>query len=142
MLLMRRHGLQYYLDGRQFEWTFSFICLLLGVSMFVWPKTAHGSIMRVLVELVGWPIIAAVFFIVGFTSMIALVANGQSLAIGPRVRAVSAIARSTLWMQFTLSMTIVSIDQGFPSPMLFVWPVVAASEFYVVYRAVLDVRDI
>jgi hypothetical protein len=136
-----QHRLQYYLDGRLFEWAFSTCCLLLGVGMFIWPRIAQGSIVRVLVDVVGWPVIAVIFTLVGFASMLALVVNGNSFAIGPRVRACCAIWRSVLWAQFTLSMIHVSVVQGFPSPMMFFFSVFTLSEFYVIYRAVLDVRD-
>lgn len=135
------HRAPYYLDGRLFEWTFSLCSLLLGTAMLVWPRVAHGSIMKVLVDLVGWPIVAIVFLLVGLASMSALVANGSSWSLGPRVRSICAIFRAVLWAQFSLSMFYVSVLQGFPSPMLFFFPVFTASEFYIVYRAVLDVRD-
>lgn len=138
---MTHHRLQYYLDGRLFEWTFSFCALVLGTAMFAWPKMAHGSIVKVLIDLIGWPAAAGIFAMVGLASLTALVVNGQSLAIGPRVRSICAIFRSVLWAQFTLSMIYVSIAQGFPSPMVFFFGIFTLSELYVVYRAVLDVRD-
>jgi len=135
------HRAPYYLDGRLFEWTFAACTTLLGLAMFVWPRVANGSIVRVLVELVGWPAIAGIFLVVGMASIGALIANGSSAAVGPRVRSICAIFRAVLWAQFSLSMAHVSVTQGFPSPMLFFFPVFTASEFYIVYRAVLDVRD-
>ena len=134
------HRIPYYLDGRLFEWTFSVCSLSLGVGMLIWPKMAHGRIVRVLVELVGWPAVALVFFTVGFASIVALIVNGNSWTIGPRVRSICAIIRGILWGQFVTSMVYVSLDQGFPSPMVIFFSVFTASEFYIVYRAVLDVR--
>lgn len=109
--------------------------------MLIWPKMAKGSIVEVIVYFVGWPMVAIIFTAVGLASITALIVNGQSLAVGPRVRSICAIFRSVLWAQFTLSMIGVSATQGFPSPMVFFFSVFTASEFYVVYRAVLDVRD-
>lgn len=108
--------------------------------MLVWPRMQRGSIVQVLIEIVGGSAASAVFLLVGLFSTIALVVNGNSLAIGPRVRSICAIFRSVLWGQFTLSMAYVSVAQGFPSPMVFFFGVFTAAELYVVYRAVLDVR--
>lgn len=115
--------------------------LELGLAMLIWPKMAKGSIVTVLIDIVGWPAAAIVFVLIGLFSVVALIVNGRSLAIGPRVRSICAILRSVLWAQFTLSMLHVSFVQGFPSPMVVFFSVFTAAEFYVVYRAVLDVRD-
>jgi hypothetical protein len=109
--------------------------------MMIYPTIANGTIVKVLLDLVGWPIVALVFIAVGAASIAALIINGNSYAVGPRVRSICAIFRSILWAQFVLSMIYVSQRQGFPSPMIFFFSVFTASEFYVIYRAVLDVRD-
>ncbi len=134
------HRIPYYLDGRLFEWTFSVCSAVLGASMLIFPRMAHGSIVKVLIDIVGWPLAAVVFLLVGVASIAALIVNGNSLSIGPRVRSLCAIARAVLWGQFTLSMLHVSVVQGFPSPMVFFFSVFTVAELYVVYRAVLDVR--
>lgn len=108
--------------------------------MLFWPDMIHGSIVRVLMTLVDWPTIALIFVAVGAASIVALIVNGNSIAIGPRVRSICAIIRAILWGQFVLSMLHVSMVQGFPSPMVFFFSIFTASELYVVYRAVLDVR--
>ena len=136
-----QHRITYYLDGRLYEWTFSVCSLWLGLSMLVFPSIANGSIVKVLVDLVGWPMVAIIFILVGLASIAALIINGSSHEIGPRVRSICAILRSILWAQFVLSMIYVSKLQGFPSPMVIFFSVFTASEFYVIYRAVLDVRD-
>lgn len=138
---MRRHGIQYYLDGRLFEWTFSVCCLIFGIGLLVFPTMSRGSIIRLLYDIVGWPLVGVIFFVVGVASVAALIVNGRSMSIGPRVRACCAIWRAGLWSEFALSMAHVSVVEGHLSPMVIFFSVFTASEFYVVYRAVLDVRD-
>jgi hypothetical protein len=130
----------YYLDARLFEWAFSVPMIMLGVSILIWPMVAQGSILRVLVLSIGDIATALAFVIIGITGIVALIANGSSLRIGPRLRAFSAIIRSILWLTFVLSMARVSINQGFPSPMVFFWSSFTGAEVYISYRAALDVR--
>lgn len=139
--MIMRHSFQYYLDGRLFEWSFSACSLLFGLVLLAVPSTSRGSIIRPLFDLVGWPAIGMIFLVVGVASVVALVVNGRSMSIGPRVRACCAIWRAALWSEFALAMTQVSYNEGHPSPMIIFFSVFTASEFYVVYRAVLDVRD-
>jgi hypothetical protein len=129
------------MDGRLFEWTFSTCCLIFGIGLLLMPTMAKGSIIRLLVGLVGWPAVGVIFFVVGVLSISALIANGNSLSVGPRVRSVCAICRSVLWGEFALSMVQISLIEQHLSPMVIFFSVFTASEFYVAYRAVLDVRD-
>lgn len=129
-----------YLDVRLFEWAFSVPLVLLGVSILIWPKVAHGSILQVLVENMGPTFTALAFIAVGIIGIVALVANGRSLRVGPRLRALSAIVRSVLWLTFVLSMARVSLAQGFPSPMVFFWSSFAGTEVFIAFRAAADVR--
>lgn len=129
-----------HIEGRLFEWTMSVICLSLGLAMTCFPRMVGGSILQVLLFLVSPQQAIAIFLILGIVGTTALIANGASFKVGPRVRSICAIMRSMLWIQFALSMFIVSVKQGFPSPMIFVFPYLALSELYVVYRAVLDVK--
>ena len=140
--LVRVRTVAHYLDARLFEWAFSLPMILLGISILVWPVIAQGSILRLLVTAIGVLWTAMVFIIVGVVGMVALIANGSSLRIGPRLRSFSAIVRSVLWISFALSMTRVSIEQGFPSPMVFFWSSFTGAEVYISYRAALDVRSI
>jgi hypothetical protein len=116
--------------------------IMLGIAILVWPVIAHGSILRLLVTVIGAVGAALVFITIGIVGMVALIANGSSLRIGPRLRALSAIIRSILWISFALSMARVSFEQGFPSPMVFFWSSFTGAEIYISYRAALDVRSI
>lgn len=134
------HRIPYYLDGRLFEWTFSIASFIFGIGLLAMPGMARGSIIRLLVNIVGWPAVGIIFLLVGSASVTALTVNGHSWAIGPRVRSVCAILRSVLWGEFALSMARVSYEEGHLSPMVIFFSIFTLSELYVVYRAVLDVR--
>lgn len=131
-----------YLDSRLFEWTKSMALLLIGLAMLVWPVMSHGTILQILVGILGGQGTAIFFVIVGLCSGAALIANGQSLWIGPWTRSLGAAVRATIWTSFTLSMLRVSVEQGFPSPMVFFFGIFAIVEVFISYRAVLDVRSI
>lgn len=129
-----------HVDVRPWEWAFSVPLVMLGVSILIWPKIAHGSILEVLVENIGPVLCAIAFTVTGLVGIAALIANGQSRRIGPRLRVLSAIVRSVLWLTFVLSMARVSYIQRFPSPMIFFWSSFAATEIFIAYRAAVDVR--
>lgn len=129
------------LDGKLFEWAFSVPMILLGVSMLLWHKIFHGSILRILVDSIGGITTAMALIIVGMLGIAALVANGSSLKIGPHIRSLSALTRAVLWTTFALSMGEVSVAQGFLSPMVFFWSSFAVTEMYICWRAALDVRN-
>lgn len=137
---MASRPITFYLDARLFEWAFSVPMIFLGISILIWPAISHGSILQVLVAGVGAVRAALIFIAVGVTGIVALIANGGSMRVGPRLRSLSAVIRSILWLTFTLSMFRVSIEQGFPSPMVFFWGSFTGAEVYISYRAALDVR--
>lgn len=112
----------------------------VGVTMLVWPKVSHGSILQVLVGNIGSFGTALLFVVSGLVGIAALIINGRSLKIGPHARSLIAIVRMVIWASFTLSMVRVSFDQGFPSPMVFFFGFFTIAEAYTPYRAVLDVR--
>lgn len=132
--------LVYRLDGRLHEWVMSAAMIFFGFGILIQPRTAHGSILQFFLRVFSAEWIAAIFLFIGFFSIGALIANGASMAVGPRVRSICAILRAGLWAEFTTSMIKVSFDQGFVSPMVYFWGTFTAAEIYIAYRAVLDVR--
>lgn len=139
-ITMASRSITYYADGRQLEWLVSAFLITLGVAMLVWPKIAQGSILQVLVGNIGAVRTAVLFVIIGMIGIAALIINGRSLKIGPQSRSIIAIVRMVIWAAFTLAMFRVSVEQGFPSPMVFFFGYMTMAEAYTPYRAVLDVR--
>jgi len=144
MSIVRRQLL--YLNGKLFEWTFSWCLILLGTAMVPFPRMIRGSILTVIVRVldnfhIGLTVVPIAFLMIGSLGVGALIANGQSLWMGPWTRAICAMLRGVLWLTFSLSMIEVSFTQGFPSPMDFFFPVFMTTEFFIMYRAVFDVRS-
>lgn len=137
---MASRSIAYYLDGRRLEWLGSAYLITQGVAILVWPKSANGSILQVLVGNLGVPGTALLFIVAGLVGIAALVVNGRSLKIGPHVRSLTAIVRMVIWASFTLAMYRISREQGFPSPMAIFFALATIAEAYTPYRAVLDVR--
>lgn len=138
---MNVRTLKNYLDGRQLEWWASISLFLTGSGMLYWPAMLRNSISSVLIASIGGTQTALLFAIVGLFGMAALVANGSSLKVGPHIRSITAIIRMAIWASFVLAMGRISIVQGFPSPMVFFFGMLALIEAYTPYRAVLDVRS-
>lgn len=137
---MGSRPLTFYLDGRLYEWTMGSAMISFGIAMLFFPKMAHGSILQILIAVFSGWVIGLIFLFDGALRITALIANGRSLQIGPRIRAWTAAVAAILWTTFTLSMVRVSLEQGFPSPMVFYWGFFTAAEIYISYRAMLDVR--
>ena len=131
----------YYLDGRLYEWVFSTSMVALGMTILVWPQVAHGSILTILTGAVGGTAAGLIFFVIGLLRIAALITNGNSMWIGPRIRSIGASVSSVLWSSVVISMAQVSVAQGFPSPMVIFFSAFTGAEVYISYRAVLDVRS-
>ncbi len=130
----------YYIDGRLFEWVMSISMVFLSVEIFVWPDTLKASAFRWVLQVMSEDFIGVVLLGAGVFRCAALVANGSSMVIGPRVRAIGALCGAVIWVQFGMALIKLSIDQHFASPGIPFWFMFTLAELRVVYRAVLDVR--
>lgn len=132
--------ISYYLDGRLFEWVMSVSMVLLAVEIFVWPVTLKASAFQWASLIMNSEFIGLVMFCAGWFRCLALIANGSSMVIGPRVRAIGALVGAVIWMQFGIALVKLSVDQNFPSPGIPFWFMFTLAELRITYRAVLDVR--
>lgn len=130
----------YYLDGRLFEWVMSISMVLLAIEVFVWPETLQASAFQWALLVMSSDFVGAVMFAAGWFRILALIANGSSMVIGPRVRAIGAIAGAVMWVQFGTALVKLSIVQHYPSPGIPFWFMFTIAELRIAYRAVLDVR--
>lgn len=130
----------YYLDGRLFEWVMAISMVMLAVEIFVWPDTLRASAFQWALQLMSADFVGVVMFCAGWFRILALIANGSSLVIGPRVRAVAAIVGAVMWVQFGTALVKLSVEQDFPSPGIPFWYMFTIAELRIAYRAVLDVR--
>lgn len=132
--------ISYYLDGRLFEWVMSISMVILAIEIFVWPETLNASAFQWVTKVMSRDFVGIVVFIAGWFRCLALIANGSSLVIGPRVRAIAAIAGAVIWVQFGTALVKLSVEQHFPSPGIPFWYMFTVAELRIAYRAVLDVR--
>lgn len=130
----------YYLEGRLFEWVMAISMIGLAIEVFIWPQTLEESAFQWMVVVVNPKFIGAILLIGGSVRIVALILNGVSLSLGPRLRSVCAIVGAMLWIQFGTALVKLSIDQGFASPGIPFWYTFTLAELYVTYRAALDVR--
>lgn len=132
--------LAHYLDNRLIEWTVSGPITVLGVMLFIWPQITKAPAFQLFSWMLPSPFIATSFVMIGLVCIAALLVNGASKAIGPRVRQWCALGRAVLMLQFGLSTLQAGIVQGYPYTVTPFWFSFAMAEVWVAYRAVLDVR--
>ena len=132
--------ISYYLDGRLFEWVMSLSMVMLAIEVLVWPETLRASEFQWLTQVMSPDFVGAILLAAGWFRCLALLANGSSLVIGPRVRAIGAIIGAVMWVQFATALVKLSIEQHFPSPGIPFWYMFTLAELRIAYRAVLDVR--
>jgi hypothetical protein len=133
--------LRYYVENRLFEWAMSIPIVILAMMLFIWPQITAAPAFRLFAWALPAYLIGVSFLICGVTSIVALLVNGASMVIGPRVRAWAAVARALLMLQFGISTLQAGIEQGYPYTVQPYWFTFALAELWVAYRAVLDVRS-
>lgn len=134
-------GIFYYIDGRLFEWVMSIPVVMIALMMFIWPQLATAPAFRLFAWALPTELIGVSLLICGVVCIVALLVNGASIVIGPRIRSWCAFARAVLWLQFGISTLQAGIEQGYPYTVTPFWFTFALAELWVAYRAVLDVRS-
>lgn len=130
----------YYLDGRLYEWVMSVGSFIISLMIVVWPEISRGPNFQFMSTYLSESVIIFVFLLNSIAKIGALLANGGSLAVGPRVRAACAGVYALIWAQFVMSLIKISVDQGYPAAGIPFWGMFTLAEIYVAYRATLDVR--
>jgi hypothetical protein len=133
--------ISYYVGNRLFEWAMSVPIMILSLMLFIWPQITSAPAFRLFAWLLPSSVIGISFLICGVACIVALLVNGASMVIGPRVRSWAAMARAILWLQFGISTLQAGFEQGYPYTVQPFWFTFALAEVWVAYRAVLDVRS-
>lgn len=132
----------YYVDGtRLLEWAVSIPLVVLAFLLFRWPQMTSAPAFRLFAEWAPGELIGVSFLICGVSCIVALLVNGSSASIGPRIRSWCALARAVLLIQFGISSLQAGFEQNFPYTVTPFWFSFALAELWVAYRAVLDVRN-
>ena len=130
--------LDYYLEGRLFEWMMTSSMLLLAFQIYMWPATIEFSAFGDLMNVVSDKFVGLFMFCVGAIRAAALILNGHAIygvRIGPMLRSVMAVFCATMWVQFAFALLQLSITQSRPSPGLPFWTMFVIGELYVAYKA-------
>lgn len=130
----------YYLNNRLYEWCVSMGLIAVSIEMIIWPGVMQAPSLQLLVKYVSPTLVASLFMTCSVTCVIALLANGTSRFIAPRVRSFAALFRAVVWFQFSISTIQSSVDQGYPYTIIPFWVMFMIADFWVTYRAMLDVR--
>ena len=128
------------IDGRTYEWAVSLPITVLGFMLLTWPQITTAPAFRLFSWAMPSNLIAVSFLICGIACITALLVNGASLEIGPRVRSWMALSRAVLFFQFGLSTLQAGFEQGYPYTVTPFWFSFSLAELWIAYRAVLDVR--
>lgn len=131
--------LNYYLEGRRFEWVFCLSMLGLAIAIAVSPGMLLASEFQYVTLVMSPMFVASMLFSIGWMRLLGLLLNGHTFRgyrIGPLIRSVSAIAAAVMWVQFVLALVQLSWAQGFMSPELPFWSMFVLGELDVAYRAV------
>ena len=132
-------NLNYYVEGRLFEWTMALATLTCGIEFIIWPEALEESAFRFLLLTMTRYEVMFALVCVGWSRMAALMLNGQTmfgLRLGPWVRAVCCVLSATMWVQFAIALSILSYSRGLPSPGLPFWIMFTLAELYAAYLAV------
>lgn len=135
--------LNYYLEGRRFEWLITIAMLWLAVAMFVSPQILRASAFQWITLVMSPWVTACLLFALGWTRLVGLLLNGHQVKgrrVGPMIRAVTAAACAVMWVQFDLALIQLSVDQGFMSPGVPFWSMFVLGELDVAYRVVANGR--
>lgn len=143
MSITHTNRLDYFLEGRTFEWVMTCSMLLLALQIGIWPRTVDFSAFKDLHQIMSDKFIGLFMGFVGAARFISLILNGhkfRGVRVGPLIRSVMAVFCSFMWTEFALALLQFSIETGRPSPGLPFWTMFIFAEIYVAYRAVRSAR--
>jgi hypothetical protein len=128
-------------DNKFFEWVSSAMLLGLAIEMLIWPQILQASAFRYVAMAGHAQAVGTLMLMAAVASFIALVVNGRSDMVGPKVRAWTALFRGIVWMQMDIALLlIIGENKGTPSPGIPIYFFLTVGEFYAAWRAATDVR--
>lgn len=131
--------LNYFLEGRLFEWIMSISMVLLAFEIYLYPRTIEFSAFSELSQVMSYQFVGLFLGVVGSIRVMSLLLNGHQIRgfhIGPFLRSLMAVFCALMWTQFALALLQLSVDRGVPSPGLPFWTTFVFGELYVAYKAV------
>ncbi|WFU44512.1 hypothetical protein QA640_19935 [Bradyrhizobium sp. CB82] len=135
--------LDYYLEGRRFEWVITISMLWLAIAMAISPEILPASAFQWVTLVMSPSVVDAALFAIGWVRLIGLVLNGHQVRghrVGPAIRSIMAIGCAVMRVQFDLALVQLSLAQGFMSPGLPFRTMFVVGEVDVAHRAVRGQR--
>lgn len=129
-------NINYYVEGRVFEWVMGLSMAAVGLEIIIWPDTIDASAFRELDLVIGKSTLTFLLLLIGWSRCSALMLNGQwmmGVKLGPYIRAACSVSSAIIWMQFAIALTELSASHGAPSPGIPFWTSFTAGELYAAY---------
>ncbi len=129
-------NINYYVEGRVFEWVMGLSMATVGIEIIVWPNTIDASAFRDLNLVISERALTFLLLFIGWSRCSALMLNGQRLMgikLGPYIRAAMSIFAAMIWVQFAMALVELSVSRGTPSPGIPFWTLFTAGELYAAY---------
>src|SRR5882762_3977751 len=134
-----QNRIDYYVEGRVFEWAMGLAMLLVGIQLVIWPESVQASGFRYINLIISQKTLASIMLLLGWSRCAALMLNGQSMfgvLLGPYVRAGVGVLASIIWIQFVIALIQLSSVQGYPSIGIPFWIMFTVSELYAAYTTI------
>jgi len=131
--------IEYFLEGRLFEWMMSVSMIGLAFEIYLFPRTIEFSAFQDIHDVMSSEFIGLFLGVVGLIRVMSLLLNGhhiKNFKLGPFLRSLMAVFCALMWTQFALALFQISVTRGIPSPGLPFWTTFVFGELYVAYKAV------
>lgn len=140
---MSLQRINYYVEGRGFEWSMSLGALSCGVIFLIWPQAVFQSAFTMLLAFMPTHVLALALIAIGWSRCAALMLNGAlmfGVRLGPYIRAGGGVLSAFFWVQFVFALIQISIERGYPSPGIPFWTMFTLTELYSAYTTVKNRR--
>ena len=131
--------LNYYVEGRVFEWVMGLSTFFAGMEYWFWPEVIKDSSFHYLTSYIPHELLLFILIVLGWSRCSALMLNGQTMfgvRMGSYIRAACGVISGVLWAQISVALLLLSFDRGLPSPGLPFWVMFSFGEVYAAYTTV------
>jgi len=131
---MTLRAVNYYAEGRAFEWCMGIAMMAAAIECIIWPQVVEGG--GLLTAYVSPSALIATLLVLGWSRCAGLMLNGQTMfrsKLGPYARAICGVLSAIIWAQFVVSLIEQWVDRGYPSPGLPFWFMFTIGEIYTAY---------
>lgn len=127
-------------EGKFFEWAMSLMFCAVSVHVLIWPASLHSDPFKYAVLATNANVVAFWLLALATVRIAALIVNGRSTVIGPRIRAWGSLLGAVTLLQMFFSMVLNIVPSSPPSIGLPILSTLFVAELYSAFRAATDVR--